>query len=360
MRIVEVINSLSYRGGAQILFVQLCEELAKINDDPVHVIVLYDKVDSSFDYIKTCKNIVFHTIKKRKSFDLKASKTLKQIINSINPDVINYHLPFLTTYYFAFGLKKTRWKLIKTYHSIPNKDTNKVEIFLQKKYVKKGLLNYIGISNTISKMSLELYPSAQVKTIYNGIPANSQYQYNPDAEYDFVIVASFSPVKNHALLFEAFEEYLSYKPDAKLLCVGGGELLGSYIDKTKEKKMENSVTFTNEQANVFEYLVQSKVFVLSSLREGNPISILEALSVGLPVIAPKIGGIPDVIEDGINGVLYECNNKVQLVEAMKKTNDDYFIKNVSSRNLAKSKNYLISNTAVEYFDYFNQLSKQIK
>lgn len=355
MKILEVINSLSYRGGAQTLFAHLCEELSKINEEPIHLLVLYDRVDDSFDFLKKKNNIVFHTIDKRSSFDFKAAKKLKSLIEEISPDVINFHLSFLPTYFLAFGFKKRSWKLIKTYHSIPNKDTNKFDIFLQKRYVKKEMLSFIGISENITLISKKLYPHAEIKTINNGVIPFEANNQNNTKEYDFVIVASFTEVKNHKLLFDAFEQYLVNKPNAKLLCIGDGVLLKRYMDLVKEKKMENNIIFAGNQNDVYSFLMISKTFVLSSLREGNPISILEALSVGLPVIAPRIGGIPDIIEEGINGLLYNCNNEAELLDNMVKINESNLFNKISFNNLEKSKRFLISQTAFEYLEYFNSL-----
>lgn len=355
MRIVEVINSLSYRGGAQVFFCQLCAEMAKSHKEPIHIIVLYDRVDDSFNKIKNTENIIFHTVNKKRSFDLSAARKLKKLLKEIRPDIINFHLPFLSTYFLAFGLKKTNWKLIKTYHSVPNKDTNKFEIFLEKKYAKKGLLSFVGISKTISKIASQIHQNANIKTIYNGISLNNPEQKEYETKYDFVIVASFSKVKNHSLLFDAFEHYLLYKPDSKLLCVGEGELFEHYVELTKAKKMDEKVIFVGNQKNVFPFLHKSRTFVLTSLREGNPISILEAISVGLPVIAPNIGGIPDVIEDGINGYLYECNNHNQLLDAMIRINDSSTYQKIKSNNIKKASMFSIVHTASEYLDFFDVL-----
>jgi glycosyltransferase involved in cell wall biosynthesis len=334
MRIVEVINSLSYRGGAQVFFCQLCAEMAKSHNEPIHIIVLYDRVDDSFNKIKNTENIIFHTVNKKRSFDLSAARKLKKLLKEIRPDIINFHLPFLSTYFLAFGLKKTNWKLIKTYHSIPNKDTNKFEIFLEKKYAKKGLLSFVGISKTISKIASQIHQNANIKTIYNGISLNNPEQKEYETKYDFVIVASFSKVKNHSLLFDAFEHY---------------------VELTKAKKMDEKVIFVGNQKNVFPFLHKSRTFVLTSLREGNPISILEAISVGLPVIAPNIGGIPDVIEDGINGYLYECNNHNQLLDAMIRINDSSTYQKIKSNNIKKASMFSIVHTASEYLDFFDVL-----
>lgn len=356
MKIVEVINSLSYRGGAQVFFFSLCKELAKTNGENLHVIVLYDQMDESFNQIKNLEGIVFHSINKKRSVDFKAAREFRRLINKINPDIINYHLPFLVTYFLSFGFKKTKWKLVKTFHSIPNKDTNRFEIYFEKRYAKKSLLSFIGISDSISEISKTIYPNSIVRTIYNGIePYCGQNVYN--AKYDFVIVASFSQVKNHIFLINTFEKYVSMNPASKLLCVGGGELLSKCVEIVKSKGLSKNVFFVGSQKNVFPFLCSSRAFVLSSIREGNPISILEAISIGLPVIAPNVGGIPDIIENNVNGLLYEINNENQLLHAMRTITEPVLYEEIKTNNIIKSKRYLIEYAAKQYLNYFYDLNE---
>lgn len=354
MKIIEVINSLSYRGGAQVFFASLCEELATISTEKIHVIVLYDRFDASFKNIIALKGIVFHSLKKKGRLDFNVAKEFKKIVEDVNPDIINYHLPFLMTYFLSFGFKKTNWKLVKTFHSIPNKDTNRFEIFLEREYAKKGLISFIGISESISKMSKKIYPNSITRTIYNGIkphPAPNASNKN----YDFIIIASFSKVKNHAFLINTFEKYLLINPNSKLLCVGDGRLLNKCKKIVKNKKMDKNVIFIGKKDNVFPLLNSSRAFVLASTREGNPISILEAMSMGLPIIAPKVGGVPDIVENMVNGILYEANNENELLQAFITISGSAIYNTIKANNLIKSKQYLIKYSASQYLSFFMDL-----
>jgi glycosyltransferase involved in cell wall biosynthesis len=74
------------------------------------------------------------------------------------------------------------------------------------------------------------------------------------------------------------------------------------------------VTFLGEQRDVMGFLGQSKIFVLASLREGLSLAIIEAMAQGLPVVAHRTGGIPEVVEDGVTGYLVEPKNTAQFAE----------------------------------------------
>jgi len=352
MKVLEIINSLSYRGGAQVLFNGLCREFAKNPNVELSILLLYGKIDGSFNELKKLPNVKFYCLNKITSIDLKASRKLKKIITSIDPDVINYHLPFLTTYFLAFGFYTGNWKLVKTFHSIPRKDTNHLELFFEKMFVKKKKLLFVGISDKITDIASKIYKKANIKTIFNGVMLKKNNSLSTK-KYTFICIASFTAVKNHKLLFDAFFKHLLLHPNDTLVCVGDGELLDYYKNFIKNEGYDSKVFFTGAVDDVCSYLNESKIFVLSSTREGNPISILEAMSCGLPIIAPNIGGIPDVVRDNENGILFESNNVDELSNAMSKVMTKY--KFYSTNNRTKSSNFNIKKTAIEYFDYFQDL-----
>lgn len=358
MRIVEVINTLKNRGGAQVFFYNLCKEIMFKKEHELFVVVLYDEIHESFCDLINSNDCCFYTCKKKRNFDFRASFVLKKIIKDIKPDVINFHLSFLPTYFMAFGTKKRSWKLVKTYHSIPGNDLSKINYFFEKRYVKNDNLFFIGISDGIVKASNELYKGTQCCLAYNGIPnlSNGTGYVSNKKDFDFICVASFENVKNHKLLFDSFCECLNQFPHLKLLCVGGGSLLDYYKDYVKNKKMLNNVFFSGSVDNVSNFYQNSKCFVLSSLREGNPISILEAMSFGLPIIAPNVGGIPDIVKDKDNGFLYERNNKKELTQIMKEFCLNYStFKKMGENNINYSSRFSIENTYNQYIDFFNNI-----
>ena len=144
MVIVEVISSLSSRGGAEVFLISLIKKLKEKHE--VHLISLYDGINPTFEAEIDKNNINYSSCHKKRRIDLKAASTLRKKLRNIQPDVINFHLSFLTTYYLAFGARKQRWKLIETFHSVPGHDLTKVNNYLRKKYIKKNLLSFIGIS----------------------------------------------------------------------------------------------------------------------------------------------------------------------------------------------------------------------
>lgn len=109
-------------------------------------------------------------------------------------------------------------------------------------------------------------------------------------------------------LLEAWVGVQKDFPQARLVLLGEGMLFNEMKRLAEDLGISTTTYFLGHVTNVQEYLYVSDIFVLPSLQEGMPNSLLEAMACGLPVVATKIGGVVDIIEDGIDGVLVEPGN----------------------------------------------------
>jgi ubiquinone/menaquinone biosynthesis C-methylase UbiE len=117
------------------------------------------------------------------------------------------------------------------------------------------------------------------------------------------MVANFSANKNHDMFLSTASELKKSGVAAKYLLVGDGPLFNTMKIKAQEIGLENDVIFAGTRHNIPQLLSLMDIFVLTSRQEGLPNVILEAMSCGLPVITTDIGGIPEIINDRINGFL---------------------------------------------------------
>lgn len=144
------------------------------------------------------------------------------------------------------------------------------------------------------------------------------------------------------------------KIESNLLWMGDGKFKDSMIELAIEKGIEKNIRFignVNKQ-QVFEHLSSSDLFVLASRTEGLPRAIIEAMSIGIPVIGTKVGGIPELLEDA---VLVEKNNAVLLAKKIEElaTNKDFYNQQ-ATRNFEESKNYkeeFLSQRRVEFYNF---------
>jgi L-malate glycosyltransferase len=144
----------------------------------------------------------------------------------------------------------------------------------------------------------------------------------------FISIRSLEPVYNVQCIIEAFEKISYSYPESKLTIVGDGSLRAELESSVKEKKI-SGVTFTGAVSNeeVNSLLKNHDIFLSTSFIDNMPLSILEAFNAGLLVISSNVGGIPYLVNDNINGLLFESNDPVALAAKI-----DFALKN---------KNYII-------------------
>jgi len=169
-----------------------------------------------------------------------------------------------------------------------------------------------------------LLTADQVVRIPNGIDTS---YYAPDSEErqrvrkklgftDAHMVIGFSgrldPIKNFDLLLQIFSSCAHKNPHVRLLIVGDGPEKKRLATLCYDKGLHHSVVFTGQQGQVLPLLRAMDVFLLTSLREQMPMTILEAMAVGVPVIATRVGEIPYMIEDRVNGFVHGLDESVEV------------------------------------------------
>jgi glycosyltransferase involved in cell wall biosynthesis len=200
------------------------------------------------------------------------------------------------------------------------------DVFLSKGFEK--FFNKIILKNADSVIVLTKAMGRKLSTIItipfhiipNGCDAEHFKNLNKDIcrkklnlkkiEKIILFVGRLHPVKGIQYLIDAMVSIEKYDKNAKLLIIGDGEErynLESYVNK---RKLKDSITFIGElpHSELPQYFAASDIFVLPSLSEGFPNVLLEAMASGLPIIATNVGGVPDIIQENINGFLVEPQN----------------------------------------------------
>ena len=130
------------------------------------------------------------------------------------------------------------------------------------------------------------------------------------------IVAKLSAVKGHEHFLRAAARVRERRSDVIFLVVGDGPLRPQLESLTEELGLADAVRFVGVRKDIPEVLGLMDVFVLSSLSEGAPNVILEAMAAGLPVVASNVGGVPDIVRDGETGRLVEPGDHEALADAV--------------------------------------------
>lgn len=166
----------------------------------------------------------------------------------------------------------------------------------------------------------EKIPISKVKVIYNGLDITKIAQTAVIEEHkkiDIVCVANLRKVKGHIYILRALSTLKELGYQFHVNFIGGGPLLEELKGQAEMNGVGDNVTFLGVRRDVYEILLKSDIFVLGSLWEGFPVSIMEAMACNLPVIASNVGGVPELVIDGHTGFLVPSAEPMVIAQKMK-------------------------------------------
>jgi glycosyltransferase involved in cell wall biosynthesis len=156
----------------------------------------------------------------------------------------------------------------------------------------------------------------KLRTIPNGIDLSRFGYTGPRADGPAVMVGRLSPEKDAANLIRAMAIVVKEEPKFRLQVAGDGDCMASLVALTRELELTGHVTFLGGVSDVAALLAGASMFVLPSLTEGISLTLLEAMARGLAVVATRVGGTPEVMEDGATGLLVAAQSPAELAQAM--------------------------------------------
>jgi glycosyltransferase involved in cell wall biosynthesis len=193
----------------------------------------------------------------------------------------------------------------------------------------------IAVSTAIEKkIADEGRVGAPVRLIYNGVDLERYDHQEPCCtlrdEYGMEpgsvlvgVVARLEPEKGHPTLLEAWPAVLRVVPNAYLMIIGEGSQSVALQRQAQALRIAHRVVFTGRRDDVPAVTAALDVAVLPSYREAQGLSILEAMALSRPVVASNVGGIPEVIEDGVSGLLVEPHDAPGLAAAITRLLQDH-------------------------------------
>ena len=196
-------------------------------------------------------------------------------------------------------------------------------------------------------IKLKIKPKKELKLIHNGIDAlkieflpreearlklfkNLSKKHGKIFQAKFIIgtIANFYPTKGLEYLIDAVKTLIkNYEiENLKLIIIGDGMKKENLKLKIENLKLERDIILTGQIPEAYKLMKAFDIFVLPSVKDGFPWVILEAMAAKLPIIATSVGALPEIIENGKNGILVEPKNPQKLAEAIK-----YLIENERTR-----------------------------
>ncbi|WP_456406413.1 glycosyltransferase [Thiolapillus sp.] len=314
-------------GGIETLLLELCKAMKTGSryDPAVCVFEAKGKLQKEFDAI----GVPVHVLQKKRSRDYFLPLRVRKLIRQEGYDLVHAHNQ-VSWLYGGLGAMLAKRALVYTEHT----SLDKFEPSQQKNL--KRILRLLGrktqLVTTVAKHLIPSLlqdlgiPSERIRNIYNGIePAPYQIEIDreeklrelglPSASRIIGIVASLTDAKDHATLLRAFAQVLPIVPEARLLIVGEGPLEESMRSLMHALEIDSNVHFLGVRRDIPELLQLFDVFTLSSLIEGLPISLLEAMASACPVVATRIPGVDELVNQE-SGILVPHSSPDEQAEAL--------------------------------------------
>jgi glycosyltransferase involved in cell wall biosynthesis len=217
----------------------------------------------------------------------------------------------------------------------------------------------VVVSNEIAELLKQKYGIPKCKIMVVGSAYDDRIiqelaNFRPYAKAErskcIISVANMRPEKDHMTLLKAFARLIKNMNNVQLYLVGDG-LLKDQLEEFCIHHNLHSVTFLGRlpHEGALEHIANSDIFILTSVEEGMPTVILEALALGKPVIATAVGGIPEVVKEGVNGILVPPKSPEPIAKALERLLGNSGLRRKLGRAAAGSvKDYTWSKIAEKY------------
>ena len=310
MKIIQIIPSFC-TGGAEIMCENLCRELKNAGHQVIPVSMYSKKTAISSRLEKEGFDVRYLGKKRgfRPSMIFKISKLLKQE----NPDVLHAHTGAAQYAFLATIFHKIKAK-VYTVHSLANYELNKVSRLLNKIAFKRLNVTPVALSKIIKDSVTRLYKlkDQDVPIVFNGINLDDclvKTDYSINGNFKILHIGKFREEKNHEGLIDAFKKFSQVHPDSQLDLIGDGVRLEQIKEYVSKQGLTDSVNFLLQQDDVYPILEKADIFALSSNYEGMPLTLIEAMGTAVPIVATRVGGIPDMLTDNFNAFLVDVNSQ---------------------------------------------------
>ena len=305
MKVIEVVPRFKL-AGAERMAESLIYGLAELGVD-VRPVSLYDFESPITEGLHE-RGIPVHSFGKRGGLDPSLVRKLYRYISGEEPDVVHTHL-YAAKYAIPAAHAAGVPACLHTVHSIASEDLSGADTVLQRWFYARGWATPVAMSPRVKRTICEKFGMSQnsVPMVLNGVSRQMplRRRERKGGPFVFLHIGRFEPVKNHSLLLEAFERVHETHVDCRLVMLGTGPLIEDMRRKAAELDLDGAVEIVGEVADVAPYLAKADAFVLPSAYEGLPITLVEALQAGVPCLASNVGGVPDIVHDGENGLLFE-------------------------------------------------------
>lgn len=324
--ICHVIHALGV-GGAEVLVDQM---VRRMSDEFRCIVAVLDDVGEIGERLKREGFLVEH-LRRQPGIDRQCARRLREFADHEGAMVLHAHqyTPFFQSM-LSRGLFGTR-PIVFTEHGrhfpdLPSRKRSVVNRLLLRRQDR-----LIGCGEAVRRALIdnEGLPESRVEVIYNGVDlsalsrpdlnarANIRAEFGLEASA-FVVaqVARLHELKDHQTALRTIDEARKTVPGIRLLLAGDGDQRAAIENTIRQRGLEQHVILAGTRKDVANLLAASDVFLLTSISEGIPLTVIEAMAARRPVVATAVGGLPELVENAVTGFLASAKDELGLANAL--------------------------------------------
>lgn len=265
--------------------------------------------------------------------DLRAIMSLARVIRDRRPAIVHAHgskagLVARIAVVFAGGVPMVVTVHSQVLYGGVSPLMRRIYIFMERR-LSRRTARTLTVSEALRAELVDVIgiDPDRVTTVHNGLALGpflaggdrdaARRRYGvPEGARAFGLAARFAPQKALDVLVAASVPVLERDPDAWLVLAGSGPLLESVKTQARASSVRDRILFPGYEADVPGLLASLDVYVTSSITEGLSLALIEAMAAGLPVVATRVGGNPEIVEDGVTGLIVQAGKPGPLTDAL--------------------------------------------
>lgn len=320
INVLEIIGDPSLAGAPRHLL-SIIEnlDLEKFN---IHVICPAGPLAGEIRHLR--RHVDVEIVPMRSRLDMKAIREIRKNIKHIKPDIIHVHgtragsvgrlatiglrVPVIYTEHLWTEHFKLSSRIMTFFHYFGNWF---FDMFTNLNIAVSQAVKDFMVSANISRAD-------KIVVVYNGIePSNKEAKvFQGKGKIKLITVATLNEQKGIQFLIRALPKIKSEFPDVELEIVGDGPHKKALVNEVKKLKLSSTVDFVGFVSDVEKELLTADIYVQPSLSESFGLAIIQAMNVGLPIVATHTGGIPEVVTQGKSGILVASEDPKALSDAI--------------------------------------------
>jgi glycosyltransferase involved in cell wall biosynthesis len=318
------------RGGAEQLLVEhafAARHAPDLTFEAAYLLPWKDQLVGELEKL----GIPCHCLEVSSEADLRWLGRLRRLVIETRADIVHAHSP-LSASLARVWLRSLRPRpsFVYTEHNVASAYEPATRALNWSTYALNDAV--IAVSDEV-RMSVPSRFRSNVETIVHGIDVGAVREAASardavraefgvtDGQLLGVTVANLREGKGYPILLEAAQRVVGPRSPWRFIAAGQGPLEQELRERCERLGVAEQFRFLGYRSDARRLLAGADVFVLASLQEGLPVAVMEAMALGVPVVATRVGGLPEAVEDGVNGLLVPAADRNALADALRRVED---------------------------------------